>query len=42
MGRFAILAATFAAYVVVMFTLASVPESGSQETAEATNMTIIN
>lgn len=42
MRRFAFLTATFVAYVIVMFTLATVPESGSQETADATRTATFN
>lgn len=42
MGRIVFLAATFAVYVIVMFTLASIPGVGSLETADATKAVIVN
>lgn len=42
MARTVFLAATFAVYVVVMFTLATIPGVGSLETADAANAAIVN
>ena len=41
-ARMILFAATFALYVVVMFTLASIPGGGPVETADATNAVIVN